>query len=189
MEATNCLIIFRDPLESDPVAALSFAHQEASLGIYGNRPLHTVEAIAAYLSFLRAEIGKYSSSNPVKAFKRAIPWLRLFGDKELLGELKDAALRFRATEAASILAKMDLLGKYERMEELNPTLRGLVDRLRLELVESVREMEGENPNPANALHQRIVQFGRECINESGVTMGRLPLWDRILSLADEKLNR
>jgi hypothetical protein len=57
-EATNWLIIYQAPLEKDPVSALSFAHQEAALGIYGRRPLHTLEAIATYVNFLRSEIEK-----------------------------------------------------------------------------------------------------------------------------------
>jgi hypothetical protein len=181
-EVTNWLIIFQEPLEDDPVSALSFAHQEASLGIYGRRPLHTLEAVAAYLSFLRVEIQQHAALHPVKAYKRAISWLRLFGNDELLDELNAIARHHRVTEASAVLAKIELNEKYEQAHDLNNSMQHLTERLRAEIATLEREIVDEVANSRLALQDVIDGFGTECNQMSG--MPAMTLWQRILSLAN-----
>ena len=181
-EATNWLIIHHEPLEMDPVLALSFAHQEAALGIYGRRPLHTLEAIAIYVNFLRSEIQKNAATNPVKAYKRAISWLRLFGAGELLNQLNELAHRHQATPAAAILSKRLVHEKYSRSADPNPPLQDLVTRLGKEIQQSTQTLVGNAPDETAALEQLIAEFGTAC----EASAHQESLWDQVLSLADPR---
>ena len=178
-EVTNWLILFNDPLEADPASRLSFAHQEASLGIFGRRPLHTLESLAAYLNFLRIEIANQALKNPVKALKRALPWLRLFQADDLRIELLNMSQRHDATLCASLLSKLELLDKYDELENLRPELAELIDDLDSEINASSRTI-APNGNMEYVLQGRIAQFGQE-LNQPDV---RGSLLSRILSIAD-----
>jgi hypothetical protein len=181
-EVTNWLIIFQAPLENDPVSALSFAHQEASLGVYGRRPLHTLEGVATYLSFLRAEIQKHSAPHPVKAYKRSISWLRLFGDEEMLEELNKFARKHQATAAAALLSKIEIWEKYNRTRDLNDAMQELVTRLRVEIDQEAGALVGATGDKMAALKARVAAFGADCNLRAGTS--KLNLWDRVLSLAN-----
>ena len=179
-EVTNWLIIFRDPLESDPASRLSFVHQEASLGIFGRRPLHTLESLAAYLNFLRIEIAKYALSNPVKALKRAIPWLRLFQADDLRVELLQMAYRHEALQAASVLSKIDLLKKYDGFKNLKPEFQSLLVSLKGEVESAGRQIVAGTQGLEAGLQNRILAFG-----QAASSNGEASLWHRILSLANQ----
>lgn len=195
MEATNWAIVFQTPLEGDPISGLSFAHQEAALGTFVRRPLHTATSLAAYLNFLRAEIQKHARSNPVKALKRAIAWLRLFSHDDLRLELLQLAESFRALEDAALLSKIKLLKQYRSMDDLRPEINGLVDQLEQEIqqheITGYAAMAwGLSKGSANVsklellLEKRIAAFGQSLIGAGLSGSGRPSLLDRIVSLAE-----
>lgn len=194
MEATNWAIVFQTPLEGDPISGLSFAHQEAALGTFARRPLHTAEALGAYLNFLRAEMEKHARSNPVKALKRAIAWLRLFGHDDLRLELLQLAESFRALKDAALLSKIKLLKQYRSLKDLRPEINGLVDQLEQEIQQheitgyaavayglsrgsAVSEVE-------LLLEERIAAFGQSLVGAGLSGSGKPSLLDRIVSLAE-----
>ena len=182
MEATNWAIVFQTPLEGDPISGLSFAHQEAALGTFVRRPLHTAEALAAYLNFLRAEMQKHARSNPAKALKRAIAWLRLFGHDDLRLELLQLADSFRALEYAALLSKIELLKQYRAMEDLRPEINGLVDQLEQEIQQhETTDYVGE---VELLLEKRIAAFGQSLVEAGLPGSGRPSLLERIVSLAE-----
>jgi hypothetical protein len=179
-EATNWLIIYQPPLEDDPRSALSFAHQEAALGIYGRRPLHTLEAIATYVNFLRSEIRQHAASNPVKAYQRAIPWLRLFGAGAMVDRLNQLARQHRATQAAALLAKKKLHEKYARSANPSPQFKNLVTGLEEEIRRTTESLLGPGPEATEMLEQMVGNFGRACAASPE------KLWQQIVSLADRR---
>jgi hypothetical protein len=182
MEATNWAIVFQTPLESDPISALSFAHQEAALGNFVRRPLHTVEALAAYLNFLRADMQKHAQSKPVKALKRAISWLRLFDHDDLRLELLQLADSFRALEYAALLSKISLLKQYRDMEDLRPEIVELLDALEEEIQQS--ETAGNTGEIEPFLEQQIAAFGQSFTGAAVSAPDKPSLLERILSLAE-----
>jgi hypothetical protein len=183
-EATNWAIIFQPPLEHDPIAGLSFAHQEAALGTFARRPLHTVEALAAYLNFLRADMQKHIQSNPVKAVKRAIAWLRLFGHDDLRLELLQVAHSFRALECAALLSKIKLLDQYRRMKNLRPEIVKLVDALAEEIQEQGDQLATGEGDLKTFLEDRIAAFGKSLLGAGIPNPANPSLLSRILSLAE-----
>jgi len=182
-EVTNWAIRFQAPLERDPISRLSFAHQEAPLGIFARRPLHSLEALVAYIHFLRSEIEKYATVNPVKALKRAIPWLRLFSSDDLRAELIEMAGRHNAIESATALAKLELLKRYEVMDDLRPSLKGMLESLRGEIQRAERLAEGSDQDLGRNAQNRIEIFGHDLAGLIGPWSGKSPLLQRILSLA------
>lgn len=111
-EITNWLIFYQDALETGPAAQLSFASQEASLGLWPGRPLHLFASVGAYLQFLRGQIERHARTDPVKAVKRAIPWLRLFGEATLLDDLLDRMRAEGAFACAGALARIELRARH-----------------------------------------------------------------------------
>lgn len=195
MEATNWAIVFQTPLEGDPISGLSFAHQEAALGTFVRRPLHTAEALAAYLNFLRAEMQKHARSNPVKALKRAIAWLRLFGHDDLRLELLQLADSFRALDYAALLSKIELLKQYRAMDDLRPEISGLVDQLEQEIQQQDVTYHTAMPSglPMDLgivdkvklfLENRIAAFGESLVGAGLSSSGKPSLLNRIVSLAE-----
>ena len=180
-EATNWAIVFQTPLEGDPISGLSFAHQEAALGTFVRRPLHTAEALAAYLNFLRVEMQKHAESNPVRAAKRAIAWLRLFNHDDLRLELLQLANSFRAFHYAALLSKMELLEQYRAMDDLRPEINGLVDQLEQEVQQETAHYVGE---VELLLNKRIAAFGQSLVGAGRSSLGKPSLLDRIVSLAE-----
>lgn len=187
-EVTNWLIIFQPPLENDPGSKLSFAHQEAPLSTFAHRPLHTVEALAAYLNFLRIEMETHGAGKPVKAVKRAIPWLRLFRGDELLSELLEKARHSGALRCAAVLSKIELLRKYDGMSDLRPDLQALLASLRSEIDTEGGRLFGAVGNLETALQSVVEAFGRDLAGPARPATGRPPLLSQVLSLAEAESN-
>ncbi|QIF00200.1 hypothetical protein G5S37_01230 [Roseimicrobium sp. ORNL1] len=182
-EVTNWVIILQERVERDPASRLSFAHQEAGLGLYSKRPLHTLEALATYLNFLRNEIERYAEVNPVKAVKRAVPWLRLYGAGDLLDELLSIVRNHRAADCAAALSKFELLTEYLKIENVHPALGRLLERLRIEAQELADELIGYSAqDPQLALQEKLRKFGH-ALAATKPGKNSASILDKILALA------
>jgi|GEM_PF-6238651 len=179
-EVTNWLVMFTAPLENDPASRLSFAHQEAAMNSFGRRSLHILETLSAYLNFLGSEIKKYARNQPVKALKRAIPWLRLFCNDDLRSELLQRALDAGVLARAAVLAKMELVEKYDGKTGLRTDLTELLDALQEEVNDEVQLLTGDAVDPKGTLRKVLQTFGQDFAAEDG----RPSLLKRILSLAE-----
>lgn len=182
-EATNWLLMFKPPLENDQVSKMSFAHQEAALNTPGLRTLHSLEPLVAYLCFLSSEMVKHAISHPVKALKRAIPWLRLFGEDALRVELLEKAAVFQVLSCAAVLSKMELLAKYQGLDDLPADLDDLLDSLEEEVELEGQEFFDDSDDTAASLLNNIEEFGRSFAQSPDVRNSP-SLLARILSLAE-----
>lgn len=177
IEVSNWIIFHsRDP-DDDPLAfQLSFAFQEAAIGLRSRRSLHLFDSLAAYLVFLFGEVEKYRQTDPVKAAKRAVPLLRLFGEGELVERLLRTAREQRAFLCAAALARAEVHARHLPL--------GLPAGLMAALEADARQLAGEAlgiaggdrlPADATALLEQALGRFKESADA---------IWPEILSLAD-----
>lgn len=179
VEVTNWLIFHDGAVESDPIATLSFAFQEAPLGLYAGRSLGLFDSLAAYLRFLVGQVARYSDDEPVKAAKRAIPLLRMFGEAELIEELRGLAADSRAFVCAAALARVELLRRYGTMSDPGLPLA----RLKTDAEALAKEAAGRDV-PFDEIQPLMESMLREFARRLKDTSER-PIWSRILAVAQK----
>lgn len=118
----------------------------------------------------------------MKAYKRAISWLRLFGEGVLLDRLNQVARQHRATQASAILSKKKIHEKYARSANPSPPFKALVTRLGGEIAQATKSLVGNATDETASLNQMIENFGRACADGPH----QEALWQQIVLLADPR---
>ncbi len=177
IEVSNWIVFHsRDP-DDDPLAfQLSFAFQEAAIGLRSRRSLHLFDSLVAYLVFLFGEIGKYRDSDPVKAVKRAVPLLRLFGEGALADRLLRTARAHRAFACAAALARAEVHARYRPLG-LPPELLAALEYDARQLAEEALGLGEGQPVPENAT--AVLAAALDLFKEAAGE-----IWPEILALAD-----
>lgn len=179
-EVTSCLLFYRGTsVDDDPVARLSFASQEAPLNAPPRRALFHAEPLGRYIDFLLRDMREQADKkqDPVKATKRAIPLLRLFGETALLDELLIHAQVLQAFPCASVLARLELHDRFIHI----PSMAPLLQHVHADAMQMAHELFGSSHSLADLkslISQQLQQFASLLSHYPGGS-----IWERISRVA------